>query len=163
MTDLSIPLVCGVPVIIRGHYSFLIASIITEKFPLLIETDDEEIVKGMKPGCIIAVSAPEGGDVMPALYLLEMVKTYHTPIIALSKTHPAAKRLSYVISADEQIEMRCDINRGTHKEQNILCAADEFIGMSLHTEGNNLIIKNAGDYVTAGYLKWNINFKEEKI
>jgi len=151
------------PILIRGRSSFLLAACIREKFPLIIETDDEELVQGVYPGDLIVVSAPEGGETAPALYLLEMVKTYHTPVIALGKDHPASRRLSYVVSAAERIEMRCDIRRGTHPEQHLLCAADEFTGMILYVEENELVIENCREELGLSRLAWNLSLAEIKL
>ncbi len=158
--DLRVPLRGDRPVIIRGTSSFLVISRALEKFPLLIETDTDEIVQGVYPGDLIIVSAPEGGEVLPALYLLEMVRTYHLPVIALPKTHPAGKRLSYVVSAAEKIEMRCDIKRGTHPEQHLLCSADEFTGMTLFADGNDLVIENPRSGISVSHVQWDPAFTE---
>ena len=158
--DLRVPLRGDQPVIIRGTSSFLVISRALEKFPLLIETDTDEIVQGVYPGDLIIVSAPEGGEVLPALYLLEMVRTYHLPVIALPKTHPAGKRLSYVVSAAEKIEMRCDIKRGTHPEQHLLCSADEFTGMTLFADGNDLVIENPRSGISVSHVQWDSAFTE---
>ncbi|NLC91574.1 MAG: alpha/beta hydrolase [Methanocorpusculum parvum] len=161
--DLRVPFGGDRPVIIRGTSSFLIISRAKEKFPLLIETDTEEIVQGVYPGDLIIVSAPEGGDILPALYLLEMVRTHHLPVIALPKTHPAGKRLSYVVSAAEKIEMRCDIRRGTHPEQHLLCSADEFTGMTLYSEENDLVIRFPRPGIRVSSLDWNPSFTEKSV
>ncbi|ABN06462.1 hypothetical protein Mlab_0286 [Methanocorpusculum labreanum Z] len=161
--DLRVPFLGDHPLIIRGTTSFLLIAKVVEKFPLLIETDADEIVQGVYPGDLIIVSAPEGGEVLPALYLLEMVRTYHLPVIALPKTHPAGKRLSYVVSAAEKIEMRCDIRRGTHPEQHLLCSADEFTGMTLYLEGNELVIEHPRSGVSLARLQWSPSFTEEGL
>lgn len=129
-------------ILIRGHSSFLLAARAGTKFPLLIETAEGEIVQGMYPDDIIAVSAVSGGEILPALYLLEQVRTYHFPIVALAQTHSAAGRLPYVISANDRIELTCDNGRGTHPEQNVLCTADELTGMALSSENGCLKIEN---------------------
>lgn len=160
--DLRVPLRGDQPVIIRGTSSFLVISRAFEKFLLLIETDTDEIVQGVCPGDLIIVSAPEGGEVLPALYLLEMVRTYHLPVIALPKTHPAGKRLSYVVSAAENIEMRCDIKRGTHPEQHLLCSADEFTGMTLFADGDDLVIENPRPGISVSHIQWDPAFTENE-
>lgn len=149
------------PIIIKGRSSFLLASRVSKKFPLLIETEEEEIVQGLAEGDVIIVSAPEGGEILPALYLLEMVKTYHTPVIALSKSHPAGRRLSYVVSANEKIEMRCDIKRGTHPEQHLLCSSNEFMGLVIYADGDSLVIENS-DGIETEYLDWEIKYRVNK-
>lgn len=151
------------PILIRGCSSFLLAAVAREKFLLIIETDTEELVQGVYPGDIILVSSPGGGEIVPALYLLEMVRTHHLPVIALAKDHPASRRLSYVVSAAERIEMRCDIRRGTHPKQHLLCAADEFAGMILFSESGDLVIENCRGTLTASSLAWHLSITEETI
>ncbi|HJK79152.1 MAG TPA: alpha/beta hydrolase [Methanocorpusculum sp.] len=160
---IRIPFSGNNPILIRGRSSFLLAACVREKFPLIIETDTEELVQGIYPGDLIIISAPEGGEIAPALYLLEMVKTYHTPVIALGKDHPASRRLSYVVSAAERIEMRCGIRRGTHPDQHLLCAADEFTGMILYADGAELVIEHCRGEITAAVLAWNLSLTEEKM
>ena len=82
--ELRVPFGGDHPLIIRGTVSFLLIAKAVEPFPLLIETDTEEIVQGVYPGDLIIVSAPEGGDLLPALYLLE--RSEH--IICLSSLFP---------------------------------------------------------------------------
>ncbi len=161
--EIRIPFIGDMPVVVKGSSSFLLINRAFEKFPLMIETDTEEIVQGVYPGDLIIVSAPEGGDILPALFLLELVRTHHLPVIALPKTHPAGKRLSYVISAAEKIEMRCDIKRGTHPEQNLLCSADEFTGMTLFADGEELVIENARDGISVSCIQWESSFTEKKM
>lgn len=161
--EIRVPFIGDQPIIVKGTSSFLVISRAFEKFPLLIETSTEELVQGIYPGDLIVVSAPEGGDISPALYLLELVRTCHQPVIALPKDHPAGKRLSYVISAAEKIEMRCDIKRGTHPEQNLLCSADEFTGMILYADGNDLVIEHAGPGISFSSVQWDSSFTEKSL
>ncbi len=56
--DLRVPFPGDQPVIIRGTTSFLLIAKAVEKFPLLIETDTEELVQGVYPGDMIIVSIP---------------------------------------------------------------------------------------------------------
>jgi hypothetical protein len=149
--------------ILRGSSAFLLVARIAEKFPLFIETNNEELIQGIYPGYLIAVSAPEGGEITPALYLLEMVKTYHAPVISLGKDHPASMRLSYVVSAADRIEMRCDIRRGTHPEQHLLCAADEFSGMIIYAKDDELVIENSCEELKLSYLTWKLSLAEIKL
>ncbi len=160
---LRIPFSGNRPVLLRGASSFLLVGRAEEKFPLIIGTETGELVQGIYPGDLIIVSAPEGGEVPPALYLLEMVRTYHTPVIALGKDHPAGRRLSYVVSAADRIEMRCDIRRGTHPDQHLLCSADEFAGMVLSADGDELVVENCRSTLTAAVLHWDLTVSEEKL
>lgn len=163
VSTLRIPFDGDRPLVLRGASSFLLVGRAGEKFPLIIGTDTEELVQGIYPGDLIVVSAPDGGVIPPALYLIEMVRTYHTPVIALGKDHPAGRRLSYVLSAAEKIEMRCDIRRGTHPDQYLLCSADEFSGMVLYADGDELVVENCRTSITATVLCWDMSISEECI
>jgi hypothetical protein len=116
---------------ISGTHSFLLAALVQEPFPLCIETSAEEYCQGMSTGDLVAVSAPQGGSIEPALMLLELVRTHHLPLIVLSKDHPGSKRIPYVVSAGPAIRTDCSIVRGTHPEQHLICASDELAGIAL--------------------------------
>lgn len=117
--------------LIRGDHSFLLVGTAVEKFSLCIETSLEEFCQGVMPGDVIAVSAPEGGPVEPALMLMELVRTYHVPLIVLPKDHPGSRRISRVVSVAPEIHTSCAIRRGTHPEQHLICSSDELAGMVL--------------------------------
>jgi hypothetical protein len=116
---------------LSGTHSFLLAASVMEPFSLCIETSDEEYCQGMSPGDLVAVSAPGGGSVEPALMLLELVRTHHLPLIVLPKNHPGSKRIPYVVSAGPEIRTNCSIVRGTHPEQHLICSSDELAGIAL--------------------------------
>jgi hypothetical protein len=59
--------------------------------------------------------------------------------------------------------MRCDIKRGTHPEQNLLCSADEFTGMTLFADGEELVIENARDGISVSCIQWESSFTEKKM
>ncbi len=126
----------GELLLIKGTSSFLIAGKPAAPFPLCIETFEGEYIQGIGNDDLIAVSAPEGGPLEPALMLLELVRSYRLPLIVLPKGHEGIGRLRYVISAGHRIQLSCSIQRGTHPEQHLLCASDELSGMALSgTEG----------------------------
>ena len=101
------------------------------RLPLCIETVEGEVVQGLDPDDLVAASAPNGGPLAPALMLIELVRRYGLPLVVLPKGHPGSRRLSVVLSAGASIRIACDIQRGTHPEQNVLCGADEFAGLVL--------------------------------
>lgn len=117
--------------LIRGDHSFLLIGKAKERFPLCIETSTEELCQGVLPGDVIVVSAPEGGPVEPALMLMDLVRTYHVPLLVLPKDHPGSLRLSRVVSVAPAIVTSCSIRRGTHPEQHLVCASDELAGISV--------------------------------
>jgi hypothetical protein len=133
----SLPKPSGL-LLVRGQASFILAGLAGSRFPLCIETYDGEVVQGIDPGDIVAVSAPEGGQVEPAYMLLELVRTYHVPLVVLPKDHPGSRRLKYVVSAGPRILMACGIVRGTHPEQHLLCSSEELGGLSLRSTGSGI-------------------------
>ncbi|HNX17955.1 MAG TPA: alpha/beta hydrolase [Methanoregula sp.] len=125
---------------IKGHHSFLLVGSVLKDFPLCIETQSEEYVQGVHAGDLVVVSAPEGGPVEPALMLLELVRTYHLPLMVLPKNHPGSKRVPYVVSAGPRIQTNCSIIRGTHPEQHLICASDELGGVTLRGTDGGVVI-----------------------
>ena len=126
--------------LVRGNHSFLLVAKVKEPFALCIETFREEYCQGVSPGDLVVVSAPEDGPVQPALMLLELVRTYHIPLLVLPKDHPGSKRISYVVSVGPEIRTDCSIRRGTHPEQHLICSAGELSGIRLSGSENGVDI-----------------------
>jgi hypothetical protein len=136
--------------LIRGNSSFLLIGKVGRPLSVCIETMESEYCQGLSEEDIIVVSAPEGGPVEPAVMLLELVRTYGCPLVVLPKGHPGSKRLRYVVSAGDSIRLSCDVQRGTHPEQDILCAAGEYAGATLTAiQGGLKISGTTGDYTTS--------------
>lgn len=125
-----VPLEGDLLLIKRGD-PFLLVAKATELFVLCIETFEKEICQTVEKGDLIVVSAPEGGDLRQAEILIELVRTWHQPVFVLPKDHPGSARLSMVVSAGPEIVPRCDITRGTHPEQDLICAPEEFGSLRL--------------------------------
>ncbi len=123
--------------LLQGSSSFLLAGKIGSRFPLCIEYFSGEICTTLEKDDIIAVSAPEGAALEPAVMLLELVRSHHMPLLVLPKGHPGSKRLRYIISAGPAITLSCGIQRGTHPDQHLLCSSEELSGLELRgtTEG----------------------------
>jgi hypothetical protein len=117
--------------LIRGNHSFLLVAKAGKPFCLCIETSAEEFCQGVEPADVIAVSAPEGGLLEPALMLMDLVRTYHIPLLVLPKNHPGSRRIAMVVSVAPEIHTSCSITRGTHPEQHLICSSDELAGMVL--------------------------------
>ncbi|MFA5236245.1 MAG: alpha/beta hydrolase [Methanoregula sp.] len=127
---------------VKGLHSFLLAASVNEAFPLCIESSDQEYCQGVRPGDLVVVSAPGSGPVEPALMLLELVRTYHLPLIVLPKNHPGSKRIPYVVSVGPEIQTNCSIVRGTHPEQHLVCSSDELAGLTLAGTTDGIAIDN---------------------
>lgn len=117
--------------LIRGKDSFLLVGKAGSRFALCIETPDDEYCQTVDPDDLVVVSMPEGGPVGQARMMLELVRQYHIPLVVLPKDHPGSRRLSMVVSVAPEILLACDIRRGTHPEQHLLCSSAELSGLSL--------------------------------
>src|SRR5512136_134425 len=117
--------------LIRGNNSFLLIGMAKDQFSLCIETSAEEFCQGVMPGDVIVVSAPEGGALEPALMLMELVRTWHVPLLVLPRNHPGSRRISRVVSVAPEVHTSCSITRGTHPEQHLVCSSDELSGLTV--------------------------------
>jgi hypothetical protein len=117
--------------LIKGRQSFLLVAKVKNRFGLCIETTHDEYVQGVEYGDLVVVSAPEDGAIEPALMLIELVRSFHVPLLVLPKDHPGSKRISYVVSVGPEIFTSCSIQRGTHPDQHLICSSDELAGITL--------------------------------
>ncbi|MDV2481266.1 alpha/beta hydrolase [Methanoculleus sp. Wushi-C6] len=138
--------------LIRGERSFLLVGKAGSRFPLCIETPDDEYCLAVDPDDLVAVSMPEGGPVEQARMMLELVRRYHIPLVVLPKDHPGSKRLSMVVSVAPEIHLSCDIRRGTHPEQHLLCSSGELTGLSLAGIPGGVLLKHLPDGAMVRYL-----------
>lgn len=132
----------GSVLLIQGSHSFLVAGLAGTRFPLCIETVDEEYCQTIEPYHLVAISAPEGGDYAPALMLMELVRNYRFPLVVLPRNHPGSRRLRYVVSAGPEILLSCGISRGTHPDQHLLCSSPELAGISLQAGATTVTIRD---------------------
>ncbi|HVN73284.1 MAG TPA: alpha/beta hydrolase [Methanoregula sp.] len=117
--------------LISGEHAFLLVAKALARFPLCIETASGEVCQGVDPTDLIVVSAPEGGPVEPGMMLVELVRRYRMPLLVLPKGHPGSRRLSWVVSVGPLIETNCEIRRGTHPGQTVICSHGELSGIIL--------------------------------
>lgn len=147
--------------LIRGASSFLLAGKAASRFPLCIEYFSGELCTTLEKDDIIAVSAPEGGALEPAVMLLELVRSHHVPLLVLPQGHPGSKRLRYIVSAGPEISLSCGIQRGTHPDQHILCASEELAGLQLRGTPEGITTGPLPEPVSAGILTISINIGRE--
>jgi hypothetical protein len=143
--------------LIRGNSSFLLIGKAKEQFALCIETSTEEFCQGVTRGDVIVVSAPEGGAVEPALMLMELVRTWHVPLLVLPKDHPGSRRISRVVSVASEIHTSCSIRRGTHPEQHLICSSNELAGMVLKGTVRGVEILDLPREVTVSRVDYRIS------
>src|SRR5512136_1050360 len=138
--------------LIRGDHSFLLVGRALSEFPLYIETFEEEHRETISEDDLIAVSAPEGGDTEPARMLLELVRRYRMPLLVLPKDHPGSGRLPLVVSVAGSLVLSCDIRRGTHPDQHLLCSSGELAGASLRGIGGGIEVEGIRPGIRVRYL-----------
>jgi len=144
---MKIPLTRDV-LVIKGNSSFILVGIVAGAFALCLETDKDEISQGIESGDLVVVSAPECGEILQGLILLELVRTYHVPVMVLPKGHPGSSRLRMIVSTGTRICMNCSIQRGTHPEQHLLCSSDELSGMTLEGYKDGVLLSSCPSHCT---------------
>jgi hypothetical protein len=85
--------------------------------------------------------------------LLELVRTYHLPLVVLPRDHPGSKRIPYVVSVAPVIQTSCSIVRGTHPEQHLVCSSDELAGLTVSGTGDDITISPFPATLTREWIK----------
>ncbi|WP_241647976.1 alpha/beta hydrolase [Methanoculleus taiwanensis] len=137
--------------LIRGEHSFLLIGKAGRRYALRFETFEKEYSETVEPDDLIVVSGPEGGSVEAAGMLLELVRGNHIPLVILPKGHPGSKRLKMVVSVAPEILLACDIQRGTHPEQHLLCSSGELAGMRISGAEGGVEIERMPPCTTVEY------------
>lgn len=123
---------------------------------VFIETDTEELVRFLEKDDLIAVSAFSQGEkaregIMCMLYL---IRECRMPLLVLSKTHPATRRLPMVASAGDSIRLTSCIIPGTHPEQDVLCGRGGLDGVRLSGADGKIEIDAPDDSVSVEIWPW---------
>ena len=143
--------------LIRGKASFLITGKVKSGFGLCIETSHDEYCQRVDAGDLVVVSAPEGGAIEPALMLMDLVRTFHVPLLVLPKDHPGSRRISYVVSVGPEILTSCSVKRGTHPEQHLICSSDELSSITFKRSRYGVEISPLPDGITFQHITFEIN------
>ena len=149
--------------LIQGSSSFLLAGKTGSRFPLCIEYFSGEICTTLEKNDIIAVSAPEGGALEPAVMLLELVRSHHMPLLVLPQGHPGSRRLRYIVSAGPEISLSCGIQRGTHPDQHFLCSSEELAGLELWGTAEGISTGPLPAPVKAGILTLSVTIDSKPL
>ena len=142
---------------VKGAHSFLLVASVREAFPLCIEASCEEYIQGVHAGDLVVVSAPEAGPVEPALMLLELVRTYHLPLLVLSRDHPGSKRIPYVVSVGPAIQTNCSIVRGRIRSSTWSVHRMNSPGITLSGNGDGIEISPLSPTLTLERIKSRVN------
>ena len=94
----------------------------------------DEVVQFLQPEDLIAVSAFDAGDKAEKgiKYMFYLLRELNSPIVVLPENHPTSRRLKMVVSCGDVIRLSCNIQPGTHPEQNILCACEDLSGLEIN-------------------------------
>ena len=142
--------------IIRGKESFLIVGTVKSGFGLCIETSHDEYCQRVDDGDLVVVSGPEGGAIEPALMLMDLVRTFHVPLLVLPKDHPGSRRISYVVSVGPEILTSCSVKRGTHPEQHLICSSDELTSITFKRSRYGVEISSLPDGIALQHIRFEI-------
>lgn len=115
--------------------------------------DGDEVVQFLQADDLIAVSAFCIGEKAEKgiKCMINILKELSSPIVVLPENHPTSKRLKMVVSCGDSIKLDCNIQPGTHPEQDILCACEDLSGIEIHAVPGGVGIKGTS------------NFKVEKL
>jgi hypothetical protein len=103
-----------------GRFFYLDAE--TEEIVLFTEHDD----------LVVASAFSTGSKIMRGLKCtIYQIRELQAPLIVLPKGHRASQRLNIVVSIGQRTRLLCNIQPGTHPEQNVLCASDELHGLEI--------------------------------
>jgi hypothetical protein len=109
---------------------------------IFIETLEEELVK-VVGGDELFVASGFGNDsatIKAITCTLALIRDAGSPLVVLPKDHPASSRLRVVASVGKRTVLRCDIVKGTHPEQDVLCGPVGLNGLEiLAAEGGVLL------------------------
>jgi hypothetical protein len=109
-----------------------------------LDTDDEEIVLFTEPEDLIVASAFGTGEgIQRGLRcIIYQIRQLGSPLIVLPRGHPASSRLKTVVSIGSMTKLSCEIEPGTHPEQNVLCSSEEFSGLEILASPDGAAINN---------------------
>ncbi len=119
------------------------------KRQLFIETVDEELVMTVDADDLFVASA---FDDTPAMIraircTLFLIRDIASPLIVLPANHPASSRLRVVASVGQRTTIRCDIQKGTHPEQDVLCGAQGLDGLEIVAIQGGAVLRGPVIYV----------------
>ena len=107
-----------------------------------LDTDVEEVVLFTEPNDLIVASAFGTGEkIMRGLRCtVYQIRELNSPLIVLPKGHPASPRLKSVVSIGPRTKMSCEIQPGTHPEQDVLCGSEEFHGLEVLADPDGAVV-----------------------
>jgi hypothetical protein len=110
---------------------------------LFIETVDDEIVMTVDPEDLLVASgfSNDRTTTNAIICTLALIRDSGSPLIVLPKHHPASARLKVVASVGKRTVLRCDIQKGTHPEQDVLCGSPGLNGLEVSSVEGDVVLR----------------------
>ena len=110
---------------------------------LFIETVDDEIVMTVDPEDLLVASgfSNDRTTTNAIICTLALIRDSGSPLIVLPKHHPASTRLKVVASVGRRTVLRCDIEKGTHPEQDVLCGSLGLNGLEVSSVEGHVVLR----------------------
>ncbi|MGZ8878971.1 MAG: hypothetical protein ACXW1N_01285 [Halobacteriota archaeon] len=110
---------------------------------LFIETTDDEIVMAVSAEDLFVASGfnNDSTTTKAIVCTLSLIRDAGSPLIVLPKDHPASSRLRVVASVGKRTVLRCDIERGTHPEQDVLCGPAGLNGLEIVAAKGSVVLR----------------------
>ena len=107
-----------------------------------LDTDVDEIVLFTEPQDLIVASAFGTGEKIRRglRCTVYQIRELNSPLIVLPKGHPASPRLKSVVSIGRRTKMSCEIQPGTHPDQDVLCGSEEFHGLEVLADPDGAVV-----------------------
>jgi hypothetical protein len=116
---------------------------------IFIETVHDEIVMTVDPEDLLVASgfSNDRTTTNAIICTLALIRDSGSPLIVLPKHHPASARLKVVASVGKRTVLRCDIQKGTHPEQDVLCGSLGLNGLEVSSVDGHVVLRG-GDSLT---------------
>ncbi len=110
---------------------------------LFIETVDDEIVMTVDPEDLLVASgfSNDRTTTDAIICTLALIRDSGSPLIVLPKHHPASARLKVVASVGKRTVLRCNIQKGTHPEQDVLCGSLGLNGLEVSSVEGHVVLR----------------------
>ncbi len=152
---LELPLSHDEVLFLRGNTGVVGLAKFARNGSIFMGTPDlEEIAIFLGEEDLIAVSAFDTGPKMEKgiKSMIYLLRDMGTPLLVLPDGHPTSNRLPLVVSCGEMVRLDCNIQPGTHPEQDILCTCNDLSGTEITAITDGVEIKGN-----------QINWKRERL
>jgi hypothetical protein len=110
---------------------------------LFIETFEDEIVMAVSAEDLLVASGFSNDSITTKAIVctLSLIRDAGSPLFVLPKDRLASSRLRVVASVGERTVVRCDIEKGTHPEQDVLCGPAGLNGLEIVAANGAVVLR----------------------